>query len=311
MEHSRHLHPEFGLLSPRPRLRRELRIAATSVLFGLIAGATCVSAVVGLRHPDSPASVEAASAPPDAGTATPRTTAEALPPASGETSAPAVAPPPPSAIAPKTRMVRVRRPVDSPAIGRIPLGRSEAPAAAPLPDDPSNAAANTAVPAGDDVAAVAPEKPVARSGAKEGAKEGLAPSPSAKKAHKTVRAAGLRRNDSGNDSLRRDERSDDWSIRAAAPADANAPFANPETAFAQSDAREGLAGPPPSKKTQRTVRKASSRRNSIENDPWLRDERQENWRARAAAVNDERNPVGRANTREAASSFRGFWDWSR
>ncbi len=33
--------------------------------------------------------------------------------------------------------------------------------------------------------------------------------------------------------------------------------------------------------------------------------------ARAAAVNDARNPIGRANAREAASSFRGFWEWSR
>src|ERR1043165_9532510 len=62
MKHSSHLHPEFGLLSPTPRLRREMRIAATSVLFGVIAGAICVSAVVALRHPDSPA-LDASSAP--------------------------------------------------------------------------------------------------------------------------------------------------------------------------------------------------------------------------------------------------------
>ena len=42
-----------------------------------------------------------------------------------------------------------------------------------------------------------------------------------------------------------------------------------------------------------------------------RDDRQDDWSARAAAANDARNPVGRANAREAASSFRGFWDWSR
>src|SRR6478672_13643541 len=52
MEHSSHLHPEFGLLSPTPRLRRELRIAAISLLFGGIAGALCVSGVVALRHSD-------------------------------------------------------------------------------------------------------------------------------------------------------------------------------------------------------------------------------------------------------------------
>src|SRR5512132_247743 len=37
MEHSGRLHPEFGLFSPTARLRREMRIAATSVLFGGIA----------------------------------------------------------------------------------------------------------------------------------------------------------------------------------------------------------------------------------------------------------------------------------
>ena len=142
MEHSSHLHPEFGLLSPTPRLRREIRIAVTSLLLGIIAGAICVSAVVALRHADSPALVEASSAPlpqetkpgtepgvahaNDAGTATSRASAEAPTPRSGETSAQAAAPPPPSAIAPKTRVVRIRRAVDSPAIARLPLGRGEA-----------------------------------------------------------------------------------------------------------------------------------------------------------------------------------------
>ena len=256
MEHSSHLHPEFGLLSPTPRLRREIRIAVTSLLLGIIAGAICVSAVVALRHADSPALVEASSAPlpqetkpgtepgvahaNDAGTATSRASAEAPTPRSGETSAQAAAPPPPSAIAPKTRVVRIRRAVDSPAIARLPLGRGEAPASPP--DDPAELSqtSNAAAPAGNEVAAVATEKPVARSGAKE-----------------------------------------------------------------------SVAASPPPKKAQRTVRNASSRRNYIENDPWLRDERQDDWRARAAAVNDARNPVGRANARDGAASFRGFWDWSR
>ena len=176
----------------------------------------------------------------DAGTATSRASAEAPTPRSGETSAQAAAPPPPSAIAPKTRVVRIRRAVDSPAIARLPLGRGEAPASPP--DDPAELSqtSNAAAPAGNEVAAVATEKPVARSGAKE-----------------------------------------------------------------------SVAASPPPKKAQRTVRNASSRRNYIENDPWLRDERQDDWRARAAAVNDARNPVGRANARDGAASFRGFWDWSR
>ena len=40
------MHPEFGLLCPRPRFRREVRIAAISLLLGGLAGAVCVSAVM-------------------------------------------------------------------------------------------------------------------------------------------------------------------------------------------------------------------------------------------------------------------------
>jgi hypothetical protein len=82
-------------------------------------------------------------------------------------------------------------------------------------------------------------------------------------------------------------------------------------AFARSAASEGVANLSPPKKKQKTVRAVSSRRNDMENDSFWREERQEDWRARAAAVNDGRSAAGRAYAREAASSFRGFWDWSR
>jgi hypothetical protein len=62
MEHSRHLHPEFGLLSPTRRMRRELRIGVSSLLLGAIAGAMCVSGVVAFRHSDRSA-IEIAEAP--------------------------------------------------------------------------------------------------------------------------------------------------------------------------------------------------------------------------------------------------------
>ena len=71
MEHSGHLHPEFGLFSPTPRFRREMRIAATSVLFGGIAGALCVSGVIALRHSDR-AAMEIAEARPAAPRTQPR-----------------------------------------------------------------------------------------------------------------------------------------------------------------------------------------------------------------------------------------------
>jgi hypothetical protein len=264
MEHS-DLHPEFGLLSPSPRLRREIRIAATALLLGGIAGAICVSGVVALRHSDS-ASLElveaasaAASQDTQAGTSrsadSPATRPEiragtAAPEASGDvqiqessktssqTSAQAVAPG--SAIAPKPRMVRIRKTVESPPIARLPLGRSEAPAAASLPGDPR-------------------ESPQA--------------------------------------------------LSATAPA-GDVPIAASEKAVARSSAKEGLANSSPSKKKQKTVR-AASRRNDIENDSFWREERQEDWRARAAAVNDARSAAGRAYAREGSLPVRGFWDWSR
>ena len=152
MEHSGHLHPEFGLLSPTPRLRRELRIAASSLLFGGIAGALCVSGVIALRHSDS-ASMEIAEAPTATASQTTasRVDARGQPRGSRRHSRAAasvrrrvrpyiernIRAGSPSAIAPKARMVRIRKAVDSPAIARLPLGRSEAPAAAaPRADTP-------------------------------------------------------------------------------------------------------------------------------------------------------------------------------
>ena len=388
MEHSSHLHPEFGLLSPTPRLRRELRIAASSLLFGGIAGALCVSGVIALR-PSDRAAMEIAEAPratasqdaashegePGSGpSADARATGPeshagtaARPPASAdvsaqrpsETSEPAGAPA--SAIAPKPRMVRIRKAVDSPAIARLPLGRSEAPAAAAPPaDTPESTQASNAAPAGSDVPAAAREE----AGVRPGAREAVAnSSPPKKKVQKTVRTASSRRDDIESDSFWRGERTDDWSTRPAAPASAD--VATPEKAVTRTGARESLVDPSPPKtvrnassrrndtgndsfwRDERTdgwsarpdapasadvagaaraagaregladssppkkARNASSRRNDAGNDSFWRDERQDDWSARAAAVNDARNPVGRANAREAASSFRGFWEWSR
>src|SRR5262249_9149642 len=47
MHSDRYVHPEFGLLSPTPRLQRELRMAFFSVLFGIPIGA---AAVIALRE---------------------------------------------------------------------------------------------------------------------------------------------------------------------------------------------------------------------------------------------------------------------
>jgi hypothetical protein len=264
MEHSGLVHPEFGFLSPTPRLRRELRIAATALVFGGVAGALCAG-VVGLRHSDRAAtevaeasrpaasregelgtpSADARATTPEshAGIALPQASAEAPAEGSSETSTPAAAPA--SAIAPKARVVRIRKTVESPAIARLPLGRSDAAATPPADPLASSPASSAPISAGNDAPATAPEKSAS------------------------------------------------------------------EKAVAGSGTREALANSSAAKKkVQKTARMADPRRNDIENDPWLRDERPDAWRARAAAVNDARNPAGRAYAREA-SSFRGFWDWSR
>src|SRR6266581_4530567 len=51
--HSDHyLHPEFGCLSPTPRLRRELRTAFFSGLFGIGIGAAAMIALNGNNNTD-------------------------------------------------------------------------------------------------------------------------------------------------------------------------------------------------------------------------------------------------------------------
>jgi hypothetical protein len=53
MHSDRYVHPEFGLLSPTPRLRRELRTAFFSVLFGIGIGAAAVIALSGNNADDA------------------------------------------------------------------------------------------------------------------------------------------------------------------------------------------------------------------------------------------------------------------
>jgi hypothetical protein len=368
-----------------------MRIAAISLLFGGIAGALSVSGIIALRHSDRAAmefaegsaapaskdrelgtgpSVDAREVRPEipVGTAAPHASAEESPvQGSAETSAPA------ADVAPKPRMVRARRTVESPAIARVPLGRREAPAAASPGDAPESTQASNAAPAGNDVPAAAAE----RAGVRPGAREAANSLPPKKKVQKTVRTASSRRdilesdsfwrdgrtddwggphapasadvrgataeevvlrtgareghvdssgpkairngrsgrNDTGNDSFWsfwRDERTDDWSTRAAVPASADARGATPErTADTRKGPREGFANSSAPKKALKTFRNTSSRSDDTNNDSFWRDERQDDWRARAAAVNDGRSAAGPASARESNSSLRGFWNWSR
>jgi hypothetical protein len=52
MHSERYVHPEFGFLSPTPRLRRDLRTAFFSVLFGIGIGAAAVIALSGNNNGD-------------------------------------------------------------------------------------------------------------------------------------------------------------------------------------------------------------------------------------------------------------------
>jgi hypothetical protein len=228
MEYSGLLHPEFGLLCPRPRLRRELRIAMTCLLLGAIAGALCVSGGIALLRSDI-ASLESAAAlsadasrdielgtAPGAHSSAPRPELAAriaAPPASAEASAETSAETSArsAAIASKARVVRIPSTFDSPAIARLPLGRSEPPAAPSPPADnpPASSQAVNAL-ADDHVPAAVSEKSVAQSAARERT-AGAPP----KKAQRTARNASPRRKESGNDDSWRDDRLYDWSARAA------------------------------------------------------------------------------------------------
>jgi hypothetical protein len=75
MRSDHYLHPEFGWLSPTPRLRRELRTAFFSVLFGIGIGAAAIIALNGNNTDDAPvprgvnsgaAAASAIMEPPDA-----------------------------------------------------------------------------------------------------------------------------------------------------------------------------------------------------------------------------------------------------
>lgn len=141
MRSDHYLHPEFGVLSPTPRFRRELRTACFSVLFGIGIGAAAVIALtgnkdaddVGVSHRLSSASVtgekkvhEVDASKPDRSTAEAnsenekKTTAKTC----GGTNSSCGNIPLRSTEPPAMRM---RAANDGLTIGRVPLGRSDAP----------------------------------------------------------------------------------------------------------------------------------------------------------------------------------------
>ena len=180
MEYPHMRHPEFGLLCPPPRLLRELRIAFTFLLIGGVAGALCVSGILGLRHSEtarwqstdrwSRRSVQMR--PPRR---SPQDDTELGRPPNSESSAakpePAApgAAPPSSAVAPKARVVRIRGPGESPVIARLPLGRAQSPTPVSAPNDTPLGSTQISVPsAAPDESTAAPSQTlVTQSGAKE------------------------------------------------------------------------------------------------------------------------------------------------
>ena len=226
MEHPNLRHPEFGLLCPPPRLLRELRIAFTFLLIGGVAGALCVSGILGLRHSDTASLVDHGSLESTVGSSAPLPakvmssasqddTELGRPPnyessaAKAEPAAPGAAPPS-SAVAPKARVVRIRGPGESPVIARLPLGRAQSPTPVSAPDDTPIGSTQISVPsaAAPDESTAAPSQTLLTQSA---AKERLSNAGPQKRAQKTSRPANHRRNESGNDNSWRDNSSDYWS----------------------------------------------------------------------------------------------------
>jgi len=274
---------QFGLLSRTPPWRRELRIAMSCLLFGGIAGALCVSGVA--LRPSDRAAMEFAEAPPAIASQ------EA---ASQEVGSGSISSADARAASSENHSGTAARPQASADVSVRKPSETSAPDVAPesaIAPKPRTVRIRKAV----DSPAIA-RLPLAVANS----------TPPRKKVQKTVRTASSRRDDIENDSFWRGERTDDWSTRPAAPASADVQGARPEKVVTRRGARESIVDPSPPK----TARNASSRRDDARNDFFWRDDRQDDWRARPA-VNDGRAGADRAYAREATSSYRAFWDWSR
>jgi hypothetical protein len=224
MEHPHLRHPEFGLLCPPPRLLRELRIAFIFLLIGGVAGALCVSGILGLRHWDT-ASLADGSLESTVGSSAPfpaKVTSSASqddtelgrPPnsesnaAKAEPAAPGAAPPS-SAVAPKARVIRIRGAGESPVIARLPLGRAQSTTPVSAPDDTPLGSTQISAPS-----AAVPDESTAPSQTlvtQSGAKERPSNAGPQKRAQKTSRPPNHRRNEPGSDNSWRDSSSDYWS----------------------------------------------------------------------------------------------------
>jgi len=248
MEHPHLRHPEFGLLCPPPRLLRELRIAFTFLLIGGVAGALCVSGILGLRHSDTASLADHGSLEATVGSSAPfpaKVTSSASqddtelgrPPnsessaAKAEPASPGAAPPA-SAVAPKARVIRIRGAGESPGIARLPLRRAQSPTPVSAPDDTPLGSTQISVPsaAAPDESTAAPSQTLVT---QSGAKERPSNAGPQKRSQKTSRPANHRRNEPGNDNSWGDNSSDYWSPGGTAANDER------RSAVGRAYAREG------------------------------------------------------------------------
>jgi len=221
MPAAHHVHPEFGLLCPTPRLRRKLRIAFACMVFALMGVAVMRASNLSPSARTIAGLAEGASAgtTPDAGQA-PAVTLAAQPSRTegAETGAVKIACEQDSSahhtwtyldgkcVAGKARKPRIVR-TDRPAIAAIAIGRtSAAPESALKPTSPAASvpSGRQADPSKSALAAPADAAAVAEPSQR--------PAAGSKKPHKTARSQNRRR-DPADPPWWREVRADDWAAR--------------------------------------------------------------------------------------------------
>jgi hypothetical protein len=242
MAWAQYVHPEFGCFCPTPRLRRELRIAFASILFGAVSGAAGVIALsAGHRHAEPPtvASVvtsktritapllngdemsaaaqgdnrlegglnttDGLRAKNEVDTASARDKTDAAMTACRDASYMSA-----PCLVGKPRRARVGAATDGPDVARLPLGRTAATAAGITAKAPGGTPEELQGSAPDNATAATP--PSAESGAQDRPHSSrVLP----KKPQKTARSESRHRNEPGNDYPSREDRADPWGGRVS------------------------------------------------------------------------------------------------
>jgi hypothetical protein len=206
-----YLHPEFGYFGPGPRLRRDLKVACFSLLFGVMAGAVVIAALGGRDDGDADA---AALAPAVSAVQSHATAADA----GASAPASAISPPAragvPAITAPRMRFVRTGNSAH-PGAGKPGAGKPGTASAVIATDGKAEkaepvAAAPARLADGSPSPTAVPVQPPPA--------EHASPAPRAAAAakRKAARAQARRRNDTEMEYSWRDERPDRWYARGYA-----------------------------------------------------------------------------------------------